>query len=212
MCWSRWGRKVLFGHVLVAGLRHVPLRCGCEALDLISIPAMDADAVAAYRAVEAELPVVAGFVGSADPRTSAAASWLLSWFPDRAATSLPVVLAAPPSDTRTLAAGLLGHVRGEWCAAVAAVCAGDASAYDEVVRFARTMKGAALVDESLPTCSATLPRFSPGRSRRGPVRTRPVSSGCLSTGPSRDGGMRCGTSSTRPRAVSPHWKTALGER
>lgn len=116
--------------------------------------AMDADAVAAYRAVEAELPVVAGFVGSADPWTSAAASWLLSWFPDRAATSLPVVLAAPPSTTRTLAAGLLGHAPGEpggWAEAVAAVCAGDGTwAHDEVARFARTMKGAALVDESVP--------------------------------------------------------------
>jgi hypothetical protein len=37
LCWSRWGRKALFGHVLVAGLRHVPPRCGCEALGLISL-------------------------------------------------------------------------------------------------------------------------------------------------------------------------------
>jgi hypothetical protein len=116
--------------------------------------AMDADAVAAYRAVEAELPVVAGFVDGADPRTSAAASWLLSWFPDRAATSLPVVLAAPPSTTRTLAAGLLGHAPndpGGWAEAVAAVCAGDGTwAYDEVSRFAATMKGAALVVDDVP--------------------------------------------------------------
>src|SRR5216117_2985240 len=37
MCWSRQGRTVLFGHVLVAGLRHVPLRRGWEALGLIRI-------------------------------------------------------------------------------------------------------------------------------------------------------------------------------
>jgi hypothetical protein len=141
--------------------------------------AMDADAVAAYRAVEAELPVAAGFVGSADPPTSAAASWLLSWFPDRAATSLPVVLAAPSSSTRTLAAGLLGHVpgeRGEWCAAVAAVCAGDASAYDEVVRFARTMKGAALVDESVPYLFGNVAAILAGAvaSRPGPDAARVI--------------------------------------
>jgi hypothetical protein len=35
MCWLSWRRTILFGHVLVAGLRHVPLRCGWGALGLL---------------------------------------------------------------------------------------------------------------------------------------------------------------------------------
>lgn len=110
---------------------------------------MDPDAVAAYRAVEREVPVAAGFLSHEDGQVVAAATWLVSWFPGQ--DTLPLVLGTPPSTTRTLAAGLLGHVPepGGWAEAVAALCA-DGSRFDEVLAHARTMKGAALVDETLP--------------------------------------------------------------
>lgn len=113
--------------------------------------ALDPDAVAAYRAVEAEVPIATRFLTSGDEQTVAAATWLVSWFPAHAET-LPLVLATPPSTTRTLAAGLLGHAPepAGWAEAVAALCAGNVAAFDQVLRFARSMKGAALVEETLP--------------------------------------------------------------
>lgn len=135
--------------------------------------AMDAEAVAAYRAVEAELPVVVGFLSHEDGQTVAAATWLVSWFPDQTAT-LPLVLATPPSTTRTLAAGLLGHApeRGGWAEAVAALCAGDVAAFDEVLVAARTMKGAALVDETLPYLFGDIAGILAAALVTGPVERR----------------------------------------
>lgn len=132
---------------------------------------MDAEAVAAYRAVEAELPVVVGFLSHEDEQTVAAATWLVSWFPEQTAT-LPLVLATPPSTTRTLAAGLLGHVpeRGGWAEAVAALCAGDVTAFDDVLAAAPTRKER--VDETLPYLFGDIAGILAAALVTGPVERR----------------------------------------
>jgi hypothetical protein len=134
--------------------------------------AMDVDAVAAYRAVEREVPVVVvGFLSHEDGQAVAAATWLVSWFPGQKAT-LPLVLATPPTTTRTLAAGLLGHVpeRGGWAEAVAALCAGDVTAFDDVLAAARTMKD--LVDETLPYLFGDIAGILAAALMAGPVKRR----------------------------------------
>ncbi len=100
--------------------------------------------IAAYEAVQAEVPSLVPLAGHADPVTAEAAIWLVSWFPALVDATLPAVRAAAPSITRTLALGLLGDdaiAPGGWPEAVAAVCAGHADwALDEVLACARRMR------------------------------------------------------------------------
>jgi hypothetical protein len=110
------------------------------------------DAVAAYRAVAAQIPVVARFTTSEDEQISAAAMWVLARFPGQAEETLPAVLAARPSATRAIAAGLLGHAgpgSDDWADAVEAMCAGGRTwAADVILGHAR--KPEVLFDERIP--------------------------------------------------------------
>ncbi len=118
----------------------------------------DPESIAAYHAVQAELPDLVALVAHDDPLTAAAAVWLVSWFPALATRTLPAVRAAAPSITTTLARGLLGdggvtrQASGDggitrqasgsgWPEAVAAMCAGPSEwALDEVIAHARRMR------------------------------------------------------------------------
>jgi hypothetical protein len=66
------------------------------------------EAVAAYRAVEAEVPHLLPLLAHPDPWTASAAVWLVSWFPALAERTLPAVRACRPTTATTLARGLLG--------------------------------------------------------------------------------------------------------
>ncbi|GAA4708134.1 hypothetical protein [Phytohabitans rumicis] len=116
--------------------------------------AMYPEAVAAYRAVEAEVPALLPLLAHPDPRTAATAAWLVSWFPALAEQTLPAVRASRPATTVTIARGLLGDGTlepGGWAEAVAALCAGDrAWAVDAVLAAARRVRGPDLVDPDLP--------------------------------------------------------------
>ncbi|WP_020522384.1 hypothetical protein [Catelliglobosispora koreensis] len=67
----------------------------------------DADATAAYLAVQPEIPSLAAFIAHPDGMVSSAAIWLVSWFPALTSQTLPLVTAAPASTPRTIARGLL---------------------------------------------------------------------------------------------------------
>lgn len=137
----------------------------------------DVDAVTAYRAVEAEVLALLPLVAHTDPRTAAAATWLVSWFPALAADTLPAVRATACSTTAILARGLLGDdtlTPGGWPEAVAALCAGDTDwALDEVLGAAHRLRGPDLVDEGLPYFSGEVAGLLAATLRLAPPPRRP---------------------------------------
>lgn len=120
----------------------------------------DADALAAYRAVRDEVPGLLGQIGHPDDHTSAAATWLVSWFPDLAGQTLPTVQSGRLGPTTTLARGLLGDATlhsGGWPEAAAAMFTGDPElarwAVDAVLAEARARRGKDLFEANTPYAS-----------------------------------------------------------
>ncbi len=120
----------------------------------------DADATAAYLAVQAEIPSLLAFIAHPDRMVSSAAIWLVSWFPALAGQTLPLVTAAPASTTRTIARGLLrdpsilltvGAAGEAWPEAVAAMCVDPSeSSFDRLAACARLLREPELTDPTIP--------------------------------------------------------------